>query len=324
MTDRHPRRNSSADGTTFDRWNRRPRRIILTPWRRCVDAPRAPLTPVLLSLRELLLSAGARLMGAARISMPVVMQMEQAGRSNPGSQPPQLQDAAVNPNNLAATAIYDLQSPEVRSLAAKLRASCPDDRLYLQAAHAHLSDTNMLTVYSIDDEQPASVTLRENKGACAQRMAALEALARAAGIATRVRALWLAKAFWFGRLPLLRWVLPDAVLYTWPQFRLGGNWVDFDELYAPMEALVARASGRFSNSGESIFSAVRDQPVDFLGKSSRCGCPEFDLSPIVASDAGLFDTREQLFASQNGRPGLFGRALFNLLYGGRPIRRTEE
>jgi hypothetical protein len=251
------------------------------------------------------------------------MQMEQANPTNLGSGSVQAA-TAVGSTQLGATPIYDLQSPEVRSLAAKLRASYPDDRRYLQAAHTHLSDANMLTVYSIDDEQPASVTLRENKGACAQRMAALEALARAAGIATRVRALWLAKRFWFHRLPLLRWGLPDAVLYTWPQFYLDGAWVDFDELYRPMEELAAKARHPFSNAGESIFSAVQDQPVDFLGKSRRGGHPEMDLSPIVTSDAGIYDTREELFAAQGGKPGWLGRLLFNLLYGGRPIRRTAE
>src|SRR6266571_4910355 len=114
-------------------------------------------------------------------------------------------DAGFGPKNLSATPIYDLQSQEIRVLAAELRRSRPDDRGYLQAAHEHLSDANMQTVYSIDDDQPASVTLRENKGSCGQRMAALEALARAAGIATRVRALWQAKRFWYHRLPLLKW-----------------------------------------------------------------------------------------------------------------------
>src|SRR6266446_1937585 len=112
-------------------------------------------------------------------------------------------DAGFSSKNLSATPIYDLQSPEIRALATDLRRSHPDDRGYVQAAHQHLSDANMQTVYSIDDDQPASVTLRENKGSCGQRMAALEALARVAGIATRVRALWQGKRFWYHRLPLL-------------------------------------------------------------------------------------------------------------------------
>jgi hypothetical protein len=231
---------------------------------------------------------------------------------------------AVDPKYLKATAIYDLASPEVSGLAAKLRAAYSDDRSFIQAAHAHLSDVNMATVYSIDDEQPASVTLRENKGACAQRMAALEAIARAAGIGTRVRALWLAKQFWFRRLPLLRWVLPDALLYTWPQFLIEGSWVDFDELYEPMDSLAADAKYAFSNAGESIFSAVQCQPVDFLGKSRRCSRPEMDLSKIVTKDAGIYATREDLFAAEGGKPNRAGQWLFNLLYGGRPIRRTGD
>jgi transglutaminase superfamily protein len=238
--------------------------------------------------------------------------------------PPKAADVGVSPRNLAATPIYDLQSYEVQALADVLRRSQPDDRGYVQAAHRHLSDANMKTVYSINDDQPASVTLRESKGSCVQRMAALEALARAVGIATRVRALWQAKRFWYHRLPLLKWGLPDSMLYTWPQFRLGKAWVDFDELYEPMESMVAKATRPFSNAGESVFSAVRDQPVDFLGKSPRCGHPEFDLSPIVTADGGLFDTRDELLAKLDHKPEFFGRLLFNLLYAGKPIRRVAE
>jgi hypothetical protein len=229
----------------------------------------------------------------------------------------------VNPNNLAATPILDYGSPEVQTLATVLRAAHPDDRDYLQAAHQRLSDANMQTVYAINDDQPASVTLRENKGSCMQRMAALEALARAVGIATRVRALWTNKRLWFHRLPLLKLGLPEVILYTWPQFRIGGKWVDFDELYEPIAKLAARAKKAFSNAGESVFSAVRDQPVDFLGKCKDCGRPDLDLSPL-ATDAGIYDTRDELFAQLERKTGVLGRLLFNLLYNGRPIRRVPE
>jgi hypothetical protein len=230
---------------------------------------------------------------------------------------------AVGPRWLSATAIYDLQSPEVQALASKLRALHSDDRRCVQAAHAHFSDKSMQTVYSLEEHQPASITIKTNKGSCAQRMAALEAVARAAGIATRVRALWLAKRFWFERLPLLRWVLPDSLLYTWPQFGLDGGWVDFDELYAPMETLVASSKHAFSNAGASIFWAVHEQPVDFLGKSKRCARPDTDLSKFVTSDAGFYDTREELFAAQGGKPSTIGKWLFDVLYSDRPIRRLE-
>ena len=232
-------------------------------------------------------------------------------------------DSGVSPANLAATPILDFNSAEVQVLAARLRALATDVRRYLQAAHQHLSDANMQTVYAIDDDQPASVTLRENKGSCMQRMAALEALARAAGIATRVRALWTKKRFWFERLPLLKRVLPDAVLYTWPQFRIDGRWVDFDELYEPIEKLAARAVRPFSNAGESVFSAVQDQPVDFLGKARLCGRPDLDLSPLC-TDAGFYNTRDELLAELERKPGFLGRLVFRILYGGRPIRRVDE
>ena len=229
----------------------------------------------------------------------------------------------VNARNLAATPILDFTSSEIQALAMRLRSVHPGDRDYLQAAHERLSDANMGTVYSIDDDQPASVTIAQNKGACVQRMAALEALARAVGIPTRVHALWTVKSFWFERLPLLKRGLPDMILYSWPQFYIEGQWVDFDELYEPISALAARAKGPFSNSGESVFSAVKDQPVDFFGKSKACGRPDLDLSPQCTS-AGIYDTRDELQAELERKPGFFGRLLFGLLYNGRPIRRVAE
>lgn len=237
---------------------------------------------------------------------------------------PTFDDSLVNPQNLAATPIYDLGSPEVKRLAAEVRAVQSDDRRRVQAAHAHFSDANMRTVYSVKEEQPASVTIRENSGSCTQRMAALETVARSLGIATRVRALWLAKRFWYHRLPLLRPVLPDSMLYTWPQFYLDGVWVDFDELYLPIAELAAKAKHVFTNAGESIFGAVHDQPVDFLGKSRRLGRPELDLSGIVTSDAGLYDTRDALLAAQGGKFNSLSKLLFKLLYAGHPILRRAE
>jgi len=100
--------------------------------------------------------------------------------------------------------------------------------------------------------------------------------------------------------------------------------VDFDELYEPMETMVTKVTRPFSNAGESVFSAVQDQPVDFLGKSPRCGHPEFDLSPVVIANGGLFDTRDELLAKLERKPGFFGRLLFDLLYDGKPIRRVAE
>ncbi|MFG3658562.1 transglutaminase domain-containing protein, partial [Streptomyces sp. NPDC047706] len=44
-------------------------------------------------------------------------------------------------------------------------------------------------VYSVQDERPVSEVLRRGRGSCSQRLAVLEAVARADGIPTRVRGL---------------------------------------------------------------------------------------------------------------------------------------
>jgi hypothetical protein len=58
-------------------------------------------------------------------------------------------------------------------------------------------------------------------------------------------------------LPLF---IPKRILRVWPQFFREGTWLDFDELYAPLEQFVVSATHGFANDSES--------PVDLLGKSA--------------------------------------------------------
>jgi len=103
-----------------------------------------------------------------------------------------------------------------------------------------------------------------------------------------------------GSRALDRW----RVLLAWPQFFLdasdGKRWTDFDELFGSSAELVSRSEGRFTNGGETLFEAVRCTPVDFMGKTRKCGVAgdpiSFDLSRYVLSDEGFFGTRDELFA----------------------------
>jgi hypothetical protein len=236
----------------------------------------------------------------------------------------EVQDLIPGPAHLAPTPILDHGSAEVQALKAQLQQPGMTPRAFLQAAHRHFGE-KMRAYYSLDEDRPASETLRLNAGSCGQRMAALEALARAAGVATRVRALWLRREFWNSRLPLLRFFLPERSLMPWPQFHLEGRWVDFDELFGPIEEQAARTSIKhpFTNRGVSLYDAVRDMPVDFLGKLKGTPHALYDISRHVAGDAGFSDTRDQLLASER-KTGALGRFLFNTLYGGRDIRRIKE
>lgn len=237
------------------------------------------------------------------------------------------QPAQESPSNaqLSPTRILDYQHPNVQSLVSELGTSHQSKRDFVLAAHTRIVE-RMNAVYSIDEDRPVSETLRLNEGSCGQRMAVVEALARAGGIPTRVRALWLDRRFWFSRLPLLRFSLPPRTLMPWPQFYLDGRWVDFDELYAPCPDLAVKSPVRhaFSNAGESLFDAIRHAPVDFLGKLRGTEYSSFCIGQMVVEDGGFFDTRDELLIKLEKKPGWLGRLIFNTLYGGRPVRRIQE
>ncbi len=219
--------------------------------------------------------------------------------------------------NLKATAILDIHHEEVRRLAEALIHPGQPDRIFLQSSHLCLSQ-KVRPVYSVDELQPVSETLRRARGSCSQRMACLEAVARTGGIPSRVRALHVKGEFWYPRFWLSRPFIPERILLVWPQFFLQGKWVDFDEIYSPVGQLAATSNG-FRNNGESLFEAVQHTPVDFLGKTCGLACarPEHDLSRFVLDDAGFFDTRDEVF----DRFGSFKRTLrglaFEAIFGGR-------
>jgi hypothetical protein len=173
-------------------------------------------------------------------------------------------------------------------------------------------------VYSVNEWQPVSKTLQKKKGSCSQRMACLEAIARAVGISTRVRALHVSGRFWYPRFWLSRPFIPKHILLVWPQFSLQGTWVDLDELYSPVAMLVATSHG-FKNDGESLFEAIQKTPVDFLGKSCGLACakPEHDLSKFVQRDEGFFDTRDEVFERFGSFQHTFRGRVFEAVFGGR-------
>jgi Transglutaminase-like superfamily len=230
----------------------------------------------------------------------------------------QLTDQTRCAENLKPTAILDWGEPEIKSVATDLREKYDDHRQLLQAAHGYLV-RSLLPIYTLNELQPASVTVRKKCGSCSQRTACLEAIARAAGIPTRARALFVSGQFWYPRFRAFAWFLPEKVLLVWPQFFLDGTWTSVDEIYAPLAHLAQRASNEFRNDGESIFDAIDRTPIDFFGKTCTSGCvtSKFDLSKFVVSDEGIFATRDEVFTRFGVlRTTLRGRA-FELLFGGR-------
>ncbi|WP_214325968.1 transglutaminase-like domain-containing protein [Nonomuraea sediminis] len=162
-------------------------------------------------------------------------------------------------------------------------------RTLLITAH-QLIAARVRPVYAMNERQPVSRTLLLGRGSCSQRMALLEAVARACGIATRVRGLLIDGRFWHPRFPRLRRLIPRKVVLAWPEFLLDGRWTPVSELYGNLDTL--REGGRFTNTGgETLFDAVARTAVDWDGAT----CSSCDLSRHVLADLGYFDSRDALF-----------------------------
>lgn len=198
----------------------------------------------------------------------------------------------------APTAILNWRQPSVRGLLAELHATPGDDVTLLRAAHRLVAE-RIRPVYAVDDTQPVSRTLRLGRGSCSQRLAIVEAVARAAGVPTRVHGLVVAGEFWYPRFPRLRRLVPDRVVLAWPEFRIGGQWLEVGELFGSLAELSADSGGGFTNAdGETLFDAIARTAVDWSGRTSTpAACSSCDLSAQLLADLGRFPSRDALFAT---------------------------
>jgi transglutaminase-like putative cysteine protease len=198
---------------------------------------------------------------------------------------------------LAPTAILDWQDPLVADLLSRTQADGHTVGVgFLRAAHRRIAVT-VHPAYLLNERQPVSRTLRRRRGSCSQRLAVLEAVARAAGIPTRVRGLLVDGSFWYPRFPRARLLLPDRVVLAWPAFHLDGTWIEAGELFGDLTDLAADPGGGFTNiAGETLFDAVARTAVDWDGQTSTPGsCSSCDLSEVVLADLGQFPSRDALF-----------------------------
>lgn len=230
------------------------------------------------------------------------------GRSRAGT------PAGVAAGSTAPTRILNWRHAQVTSLLRQIdttadagTGAAPDRRTAdLRRAHRVIAAA-VRPVYSVQDERPVSEVLRRGRGSCSQRLAVLEAVARAAGVATRVRGLLVDGAFWYPRFPRLRRIVPDQVLLAWPEFRLdvlaptahtADPWLTVSELFGGLDELSEGGGGGFTNAGaETLFEALSRTAVDWDGVTL---CPvdgtSCDLSAYVLADLGHFDSRDELFA----------------------------
>ncbi|MFJ4032126.1 transglutaminase domain-containing protein [Streptomyces griseoluteus] len=180
----------------------------------------------------------------------------------------------------------------------------------LRHAHRWIS-AEVRPVYSVQEARPTSQVLRLRRGSCSQRMAVLEAVARAWGVPSRVRGLVVDGTFWYPRFPRLRRLLPNQVVLAWPEFRIEGlskadhtaaPWLPVSELFDGAGELGGRIGGDFTNAGpKTLFEALSRTSVDWDGARA---CPasdgSCDLSAYLLTDLGRFDSRDELFA-QHGQ-----------------------
>ncbi|MFE2103698.1 transglutaminase domain-containing protein [Streptomyces sp. NPDC059468] len=162
------------------------------------------------------------------------------------------------------------------------------------------------------DERPVSEVLRRRRGSCSQRLAVLEAVARASGMATRVRGLLVDGRFWYPRFPQIHRFVPHQVVLAWPEFHLDelsptehltAPWLTVSELFSGVNEPREGSSEGFTNAGtETLFEALSRTAIDWDGTTvclaAGAAC---DLSAYVLADLGHFDSRDELFA-QHGQP----------------------
>ncbi len=216
------------------------------------------------------------------------------------------------------TPILDWESDAVREFASALAADpIRESRLFLRAAHQGVAH-QILPSYALNDHQPTSVTIARQRGSCSQRLAVVEALARRAGIATRVRGLAVDGAFWYPRFPRLGWLVPERIILAWPEFQIAEEWVSASELFGSMGELAACTAGFTNTEGETLFDAIARTAVDWDGSSGTTTC---DLSATVREDLGYFDSRDELFAAQGQTLCWFARAVGDPIMSRRAAKR---
>lgn len=212
-----------------------------------------------------------------------------------------VQPGAPIAENRAATGILDWRADwieEVLGLAGVEPGAI--DIASVQSLHGAIA-THVRGVYAFDETQPTSVTWTRRRGSCSQRLAILESAARAIGVATCVRGVWVDGRFWYPRFPKLRFAIPDRVLLAWPAFHLGGTWVSASELFGTIDALAKANPSGFTNAGETLFDALVATAIDWDGDTaSSASCAACNLSAEVVVDLGYFNSRDQLFAA-NGQ-----------------------
>ncbi len=136
---------------------------------------------------------------------------------------------------LGATRILDFNDPALVKQRLHILTNQKTDRQKLEALYDFVRSLPL--GYSSNDDVPASQVLRDGYGQCNTKVNLLMALARGAGIPSRVHVFRISKDLQRGRIP--GWIFyfaPDETVFTWPEFYIGKKWVELQVVVHEQQA----------------------------------------------------------------------------------------
>jgi hypothetical protein len=127
-------------------------------------------------------------------------------------------------NHLRETRILNYTHPALQRVLHERISRTHTQRQTLKVLYAFVSALPL--GYNKNDDIPASEVLRDGYAQCNTKTSLLCALARGAGIPTRVHAYRLHKRVQRARAPAwLVFFMPQTTMFVWPEFFIGKKWV---------------------------------------------------------------------------------------------------
>lgn len=137
----------------------------------------------------------------------------------------------MNAENTRATKLLDFQSLPLLRKREGLLSGAKTQRAAIKNLYGFVCKLPL--GYSRNDDVPASEVLADGYGQCNTKVTLLCALARGAGIPTRIHAYELHREVQQKRVPvwLVRF-MPKTTVFVWPEFYVQGKWIKLQKLVA--------------------------------------------------------------------------------------------
>ena len=186
------------------------------------------------------------------------------------------------------TILSDADHPEVQATAARLTRGASGTRDVAERLFLFVRDDIPFGFPPVWDDVSASRTLELGLGYCTTKATLFHALARAAGITTRLHVGLMGKEILHGVVPAPMYPLLGPVAsHTWVELELDGRWRPIDS-YIVDEPLYRYATGRLASSGRTtgwlVSTASGPTSCDF-----NFGERGFVQMGAVRDDHGVWD-----------------------------------